>query len=95
MKRKISGQWVDIYASAAPGFRPGAEPPHFLIAVGAKVSKKSTQRNLIKRRLKSILGSASAAAGPGLTIRLSARPGILSAKFSEIKSEIERLFNQL
>ncbi len=90
---KISGRYFDVYLGEA---KKGA-PPQVQITVSAKVSKKAVDRNLIKRRFREII-RLSQAACPDLSravsreripgnIRIIAIPGILRAKFKELKDD--------
>ncbi|MCL4399725.1 ribonuclease P protein component [Patescibacteria group bacterium] len=63
-----------------------------IIAVGKSVSKKATERNLIKRRIRAVLRSAK---NSPASLFVVAKPGVLSLNFNELKKEIENQINEL
>lgn len=61
----------------------------FGVLIGLKVSKKATERNLIKRRIKNTLSSYKGSISPGHDIVFVVFPLILGKSFQEIKLTIE------
>lgn len=81
---KVSTPLLDLYFNSIKS----KEKPQVYIVVGTAISKKAVDRNLIKRRIRAIF--------KGLdinnlvrTVKVIAKPPILSAKFSDIKRIIE------
>jgi len=66
----------------------------FGFIVGNKISKKSTKRNKIKRFLRAIVSTDLKNIKLGHDYVLIARSAIVDRKYSEIKSEIEKLFKR-
>jgi RNase P protein component len=60
------------------------------IVVSAKVAKKATQRNLIKRRLRQAWGLVGGGQPPHLYIKKAA----LTMSFAQLKAELSRLLKQ-
>ncbi|MFA5270017.1 MAG: ribonuclease P protein component [Patescibacteria group bacterium] len=60
------------------------------IVVSAKVAKKATQRNLIKRRLRHIWQSIGSGPLPHIYVKKAA----LTMTFAQLKSELARLINK-
>ncbi len=83
---RLSGKLVDIYIEKT---KPG-DSTKVLVVVGTKISKKAVSRNLIKRRLRAASFFFKDKFRSRL-VKLVAKPTIIKAKFSEIKSEIEVL----
>ncbi len=63
-----------------------------IIVVSSKVSKKATVRNLIKRRLRSILKPYI---DQGLRLKIIVLPPAAGLDFLTLKKEIERLISPL
>ena len=66
--------------------------PRFGFIVPKKVLAKATDRNLIKRRLKSILAKAAPRLKP-VDILFFPRPQLLKRKFAEVAKEVELIFS--
>ena len=60
------------------------------IVVSAKVAKKATQRNLIKRRLRNIWQSVGSGPLPYIYVKKAA----LTMPFAQLKSEFQRLIKK-
>lgn len=63
----------------------------FAVIVNLKVSKKATQRNAIKRRLKEATRKNFSATKQGFDILVFAKPEIINKKYQEIAEEIKKL----
>lgn len=72
-----------------------AESSRACLIVSAKVSKKATKRNLIKRRLRYALYLIFKKNPAKLDIVLIAKPTILSKKYSEIFKELSDAFYKI
>ena len=81
---KLSTPLFDLYSNPVKS----GEKPRIYIVVGTAISKKAVDRNLIKRRIRAVLRGLSAG-GLNRTIKIVAKPPILSARFSDIKKTIE------
>jgi len=67
----------------------------FGFVISAKVSKKATERNLLKRRMREIVrGSIKSIAG-GYNFVFIARKSSLDLNFNELKEEIIRLLGKI
>lgn len=66
--------------------RSGTEPGPLFIVVGKGVSKKATERNLVKRRIRAILLEVGRADVRGTTI--IARPAARTAPYESLKRAI-------
>jgi len=79
--------WLKCQKNDKDGGRAG-------FVVGLKVSKKATERNKIKRRLRSafrrFLGKMS-----GYNVVIGAKPEIKGKKFLEIVRELENLLSEI
>lgn len=83
---RLAGKLVDIYTEK---IKPGY-PSRVLVVVGAKIAKKAVSRNLIKRRLRAAFFFLKDKLQTQ-RIRLVARPGIVTARFADIKDELANL----
>ena len=70
------------------------EGSRFGFVVSAKVYKKSTERNLLKRRMRAIVKKNLPDISPGYDYIISARPKIKNKTFKEIEEEIKKLFEK-
>jgi len=66
----------------------------FGFIVGVKVCKKATKRNLIKRRLRSIIQKKQAAIREGYDIILIAKPAIKEKSNQEIVDRVVKLLKR-
>jgi ribonuclease P protein component len=66
----------------------GKEFSRFGIVVGNKVSKKSTERNILKRRLREILGKTIKNIGPGYDLVISALPGAAGKNYQDLANDV-------
>jgi len=64
------------------------------LAVGQKISKKATDRNKIKRRLRAVILKLGIAPKTGTEIFIMPTPEIINKSFVEINKEIERIFRK-
>lgn len=74
--------------------RNNTKTSRFGFIVGNKVSKKSTKRNLIKRRLREIVRRRLKNVIPGLDVVIIVKPEILNKNFKEINENIDILFKK-
>jgi ribonuclease P protein component len=70
----------------------GADVSRFGFVVSSKIFKNSVDRNLLKRRMRAIVGKRMNKIRTGYDIIISARPAIRDKKYTEIEENIERLF---
>lgn len=79
-----------------PRFSLGTEIPSSQIAVvvSKKVSRRATQRNRVKRRIRAALYPLLSQIRPGYWIVFSARQLILKAAWVEIRQEVIRLLEK-
>jgi ribonuclease P protein component len=86
---------VTFLAEAAPEAQ--AEPPKVAFAVGRQVGK-AVRRNRVRRQLRSIMRELVARpetpVGPG-TYLVSARPGVTTLSYQELKSTVEAALEQI
>ncbi|MBI4054211.1 MAG: ribonuclease P protein component [Candidatus Doudnabacteria bacterium] len=69
--------------------------PRIGFLVSKKVSNKTNQRNLVKRRLRYIVAQFLASLNPATNSLLIARTGANLVPFSELKREAKSLFEKL
>lgn len=62
----------------------------FGFLVSKKVSNKTTDRNLVKRRLRQIVAKNLSACSPGVACVFLARPKSLGADYAELQAEVLR-----
>ncbi|OGF24229.1 ribonuclease P protein component [Candidatus Falkowbacteria bacterium RIFCSPLOWO2_02_FULL_45_21] len=67
----------------------------FGIIVGAKVSKKATERNRLKRQLRQAVWELDKKLKPGFDLAVMALPGFLNQTYANVKSELEKIFKGL
>jgi len=67
----------------------------FGFVISAKVSKKATERNLLKRRMREIIRCNIGAASGGYDFVFIARKSALDLNFNELKEEIIRLLGKI
>ena len=65
------------------------------IMVSTKVSKKATERNLAKRRIRSIMNGILPSLKPGRDIVIIALPPLVEQDFKTIKSFLEQAMERL
>lgn len=68
---------------------------NFGVLVGLKISKLAVKRNLIKRRIKSVLEDENKKLKQGYDIVVITRPEIINQNYQDIKEEISRGLNKL
>ncbi len=68
----------------------GDKSGHAIIIVSSKVFKKATERNLIRRKIKSIFQSINKEDGNRGSYAIIVRKGINNVNFKELKEEIRR-----
>ncbi|HOK35178.1 MAG TPA: ribonuclease P protein component [Candidatus Pacearchaeota archaeon] len=66
----------------------------FSVIIPLKVSKKSTQRNKLKRQIREILRENLTNIKPGFDCVFIATPKIIGKKYKEIKEETEKLLKK-
>ena len=69
--------------------------PRFGFVISTKVSKKATDRNLLKRRMREIIRGGAETIGGGHDFVFIARKSVLNLSFSELKSEITELLGKI
>ena len=74
--------------------RNNLEINRFGFIIGKKISKKSTVRNEIKRRLSEIIRKKIANIKPGFDVVIRAGAEIIDKNYKEIEKEIEGLFRK-
>lgn len=62
--------------------------PVFKVVVSAKVAKKAHDRNLIKRRVKSVIYSEAQRVKPDLMFIVFTKPGLKDKNFAIIKDDL-------
>lgn len=67
----------------------GPQKEQIVVLVGKNVSKKATQRNLLKRRIKAIMRSIIKGAGKDNEFLIVVKPEARQLTFKELKEEIE------
>ncbi len=67
----------------------------FGIIVSAKVSKKATERNRIKRRIRQALRQLDKKLIGGYDVVIIALPGLLNLDYQAVKGGLERVFIKL
>jgi ribonuclease P protein component len=74
---------------------PRREPvTRFGFSIGLKVSKKSSQRNLLKRRLRVIAATLLPRIRPGYDIVIIAKPPLKKLSFTELTAHITNLISR-
>lgn len=58
------------------------------IVIGVKISKRSTKRNAVKRKIREILRKKVIEIMPGFDIAIVARQGVLEVTFDDLQKEI-------
>jgi ribonuclease P protein component len=66
----------------------GLDYSRFTFVVSTKIHKKSTKRNLAKRRMREAIRTNMSRIKPGVDVIFLARPGIIDAEYGEIKDNI-------
>lgn len=66
----------------------GLKANRFGIMVGLKVSKKAVERNLIKRRIREIIGAETEKLEPGFDIVITVLPAARELGFAELQESI-------
>lgn len=86
---KLVGKFLDVYINPIlPKPKNGV-----VVVVGTKISKKAVQRNLVKRRIKAAFNIIEDKFKTS-SIKIVAKPDINSAKYIDIKTEIDNLLNE-
>ena len=67
----------------------------FGVLVGLKISKSAVKRNLVKKRIKSVLEKENKNLKQGYNIVVITKPEIINQNYQEIKEEISRGLNKL
>ncbi|MDD3301339.1 MAG: ribonuclease P protein component [Patescibacteria group bacterium] len=67
----------------------------FGVLVGLKISKLAVKRNLVKRRIKSVLEKENKNLKQGYNIVVITKPEIINQNYQDIKEEILRGLNKL
>lgn len=67
----------------------------FGVLVGLKISKLAVKRNLVKRRIKSVLEKENKNLKQGYNIVVITKPEIINQNYQEIKEEISRGLSKL
>ncbi len=62
--------------------------------VGTKVSKRATQRNIIKRRLRAIAAESQSSIAQGKEVAIIARPPVLGEPYHSIKRDLIALLEK-
>ncbi len=66
----------------------GTQKKPLVIAIGKKISKKATERNLLKRRIKAIMQPIIK--GSGHDFIITVKPEAINLTYRELKKELER-----
>jgi len=69
--------------------------PRFGFMISAKVSKKATERNILKRRMREIIRRNIGVPSGGCDFVFIARKSALDLNFNELKEEIIRLLGKI
>lgn len=67
----------------------------FAFVVGTKVTKKATERNLIKRRMREVVRKIVVDIEPGFDVALVAKKGIVEISFSELEGQLLGLLKEM
>ena len=67
----------------------------FGIVISTKVSKKATERNKLKRRIRQALRELDKKLKPGFDLVVVALPGFLNQGYEIIEEELEKIFKGL
>lgn len=70
------------------------EASRFGFVVGKSLSKKATQRNKIKRRLRGLVQDKLSRIKTGFDVAIVAQEGIENEKFQEIKETVEKILSK-
>ena len=81
--RRFSGKFTTLFC-----FSNGKNISRFGFVVSKKISKKTTRRNLIKRRLRSVVYKSLPKARKGYDYLFLAKPAALNKKYSELENEV-------
>ncbi len=88
--RNIFGDFLGIkYQKKRPD-----KPSRFGFVVGLKVSKKATERNQLKRRLKAITFEQLPVVSDGFDVIVLAKPKALSKDYQELQRELKTLLKK-
>ncbi|MFH1207684.1 MAG: ribonuclease P protein component [Patescibacteria group bacterium] len=88
-RRGLTYHEADAVLKILPQQRPVTR---FGFSIGLKVHKKSTQRNLLKRRLRAIAASLLPKMKPGYDIAIIAKPPLKDLTFLDLRAHIISLF---
>ncbi len=72
----------------------GMKTSRFAIVVGTKISKKATDRNKIKRRIRAILAKKQNSLLPGFDVLLLVRPSARIADYSTLETRIFKVLDK-
>ncbi len=75
--------------------RPSGQPKRIGIVVGTKISKRATERNAIRRRIREAARATGLVQGTGLDIVIIARQPVRGKTYQEIVSGMRQLANKL
>ncbi|KKR91917.1 MAG: Ribonuclease P protein component [Parcubacteria group bacterium GW2011_GWC2_42_12] len=67
----------------------------FGIVISSKVSKKATERNKLKRRIKQAIRGLDKKLKSGLDLAIMARPCFINQEYKIVAGELERIFTKL
>lgn len=67
----------------------------FGIIISSKVSKKATERNRLKRRIRQAVRELDKKLKSGFDLAVIASPGFLKQDYEIIKGELEKIFREL
>ena len=84
---------ISLSPSLPPFPTSSQNPPHFFFIVSTKISKKATERNLIKRRLRAIVRELSIPSQ--IFAAFFCKKKILGKTYAELKKEVENVIKQL
>lgn len=90
---KRTGKFFVVYSNN----KESSAAPRLDVVVSLKISKKAVLRNKIKRQVREILrGFFKQPGGCSLPdLKIVALSGILAAKFTELKSDLDKILNSL
>ena len=84
----VRGEFISLRVVEVKGRRK------FHFVVGQKISKKATDRNRIKRRLREAILKLGISPKEGTETFIMPTPEIVNKSFEEIKNEVENIFRK-
>lgn len=75
-------------------YRQRLSVTRFGFSIGLKVHKKSTQRNVLKRRLRAIAAAECGRMKTGYDVGIIAKPPLKQLTYQELKERVKQLFTR-